>query len=60
MGKSMTTTWINVKARADFLTRVDERMNCPDIKGQILTEAERLAYAICEELDRRGKKKREK
>jgi len=27
-------------------------MNCEDIKGEILTEAERFAYAICEELDR--------
>ncbi len=47
-----TTRYLNIKGRADFLKRVDERKNCPDIKGEILTEAERFAWAICEELDR--------
>ena len=51
----VTTRCINVKGRAEFLKRVDERKNCPDIKGQILTEVERYAYAICEELDRHEK-----
>lgn len=47
-----TTTYLNVEGRAKFLTRMTERKNCPDIEGQILTEAERFAYAICEEIDR--------
>lgn len=52
MGEEMLTTrWINVKGRAKFLQKVDERMSCDDIKGEILTEAQRYAYAICEELD---------
>lgn len=45
------TTYSNVKGRAKFLKRITERLNCADIEGQILTEAERFAYAICEELD---------
>jgi len=45
-----TTRFINVRERAKFLTRLTERKNCPDIDGEILTEAERFAYAICEEL----------
>lgn len=48
----MTTRWKNVQGRAKFLTRLTERKNCPDIEGEILTEAERFAYALCEELDR--------
>jgi hypothetical protein len=54
MGKKIevgTTTFLNVEGRANFLMRVNERMNCCDIEGRILTEAERFAYAICEELD---------
>ena len=52
----MTTRWINIEGRAEFLKRVDERKNCADIEGEILTEAQRYAYAICEELDRLGLK----
>lgn len=51
MPEDMTTRWENVRGRAEFLKRGD-RMNCDDIKGKSLTEAERFAYAICEELDR--------
>lgn len=47
----MTTRWKNVQGRAEFLKRVDDRANCEDIKSEILTEAQRYAYAICEELD---------
>jgi len=50
--KPMTTRYLNVKGRADFLMRANDRLNCPDIEGKILTEAQRFAYAICEELDR--------
>ena len=56
MAKDMTTRWHNVKGRAEFLQKVDERKNCEDIKGEILTEAQRYAYAICEELDSLQKK----
>ncbi|KKL59058.1 hypothetical protein LCGC14_2219140 [marine sediment metagenome] len=52
MGEPLTTHWHNVKGRAEFLQLVDERKNCEDIKGEILNEAERYAYALCEELDR--------
>lgn len=48
----MTTLWKNVQGRAEFLKRVDERMNCSDIEGEVLTEAQRYAYAICEEIER--------
>lgn len=51
MDKLVTTRWKNVEGRANFLQRVEERANCGDIKGQILTDPERYAYAICEELD---------
>ncbi len=47
----MTTRWKNIQGRAEFLKQVDIRKNCEDIKGEILTEAQRYAYAICEELD---------
>lgn len=58
MEKPMTTTYLNVKGRADFLKQMTERLNCGDIEGQILTEAERFAYAVCEEIDklRKGRK----
>jgi len=46
--KEGTTLWKNVQGRAEFLKRVTERLNCADIEGEILTEAERYAYAICE------------
>ena len=55
--EACTTTYLNVKGRADFLKRMDERLNCEDIKGEILTEAERFAYALCEEIDRQRKEK---
>ena len=51
MDKLVTTRWKNVEGRAKFLQRAEERLNCEDIKGQILTESERFAYAVCEELD---------
>lgn len=52
MDKFVTTRWKNVQGRAKFLERVDERKNCEDIKGEILTKSECLVYAVCEELDR--------
>ena len=55
MDKLVTTRWKNVEGRAKFLQRVEERMNAEDIKGQILTESERFAYAVCEELDEQDK-----
>ena len=57
MSEAYTTRFNNVRGRAEFLKRVDERMNCEDIKGEILTEAERFAYAICEELDKMERSK---
>ena len=48
----MTTRWKNIQGRAEFLKQVMDRKNCEDIKGEILTEAQRYAYAICEELDK--------
>lgn len=47
----VTTRYLNVEGRADFLQRVSVRITAPDITGRILSEAERFAYAICEELD---------
>jgi len=51
MSDPKTTMYLNIKGRADFLKRMTERLNCPDIEGEILTEAQRFAYAICEELN---------
>lgn len=51
MAEPKTTRWHIVKGRAEFLKRVDERLNCDDINGEILTEVQRYAYAICKELD---------
>ena len=51
-----TTRFLNVRGRAEFLTRIEERMNCRDIEGEILTDEERFAYAICEELDHMHKR----
>ena len=52
MGQLMTTLWKNIQGRAEFLTRMTERKNCGDIEGEILTEAQRCAYALCEEIGR--------
>ena len=52
MEEYLTTRWHNVKGRAEFLTRIDQRKNCEDIEGEILSAPERYAYALCEELNR--------
>ena len=46
-----TSTYLNVDGRAQFLTRMTERKNCIDIEGEILTESQRYAYALCEVID---------
>lgn len=49
--QDMTTTWKNVEGRADALKEVTTRLGCYDLHQQVLTDAERLTYALCEELD---------
>lgn len=53
MSEDMTTRWIIVKERAKALMYINTRKTGPDLEeGEVLTDEQRYAYALCEELDR--------